>query len=143
MATLPSDSAIKAYLEQTVHGAADLTQLSRTALKDGLQQYFQLSDESRAQLDEEDHYKRAIKAWTKEAVVSVCFCRRAQRVYKYLRMTSLKRNGDTLLPARRKRGRRQSLPQVIAQVRGAMQRRQMMATVATHQKSMRMSPKMS
>jgi hypothetical protein len=67
---LPSDAKIQAFLESQVNKAEDLTLLSRTILKDGLAKKFKLSAEQRELLDSDAHYKKAIKGWINDAVVS-------------------------------------------------------------------------
>lgn len=68
---LPSDSALKAYLEKRVHGAKEISLLSRAILKDGIADQFHLTEEQREELDLDSRYKKLIKVWIQEAIVGV------------------------------------------------------------------------
>ncbi|UZJ52727.1 hypothetical protein CBS101457_002047 [Exobasidium rhododendri] len=68
---LPSDDRMQSYLERRVRNAKDLALLSRTTLKNGLAEEFQLTDEQRARFDSDKRYKGLIKAWIQDAIDSL------------------------------------------------------------------------
>jgi hypothetical protein len=66
---LPSNDRMRSYIEKRVRSAKDLSLLSRSSLKDGLAKEFHMTDEQRAHLDTDKHYKGLIKTWIQETIV--------------------------------------------------------------------------
>lgn len=67
---IPSDSLIRFHIQNEIRNAPDAEVLTRNMIKDSIATRFNLSIEDRKRLSEEDHFKRIIKIYCKEVMVS-------------------------------------------------------------------------